>query len=676
MRNGRLKPHYLFFAAIIIFILLGASNCIPSPVSPTERPPEEPPIIPTTPDISATPIIDSPVLSDEFYEVVSLPPPTDNFTNTVAVFLLDVSTSIADLCEPEFQEWRTQVPEFFITYAHAYHSKERGRNEEFKIGWTTFPTRAEQPFNLNLESLSAFDNYNDWHGRLQNDLIPPSTGLGFADALDNTVEQLSDNEYSGYQKVIFLISETYLDYQRDSTEEVDTEKALITQSLNKIPADWRLYIIQLPCNQANNDYGQNRRLSDTGWWREILQDYAYIHLLDRNDLSTHKSVADALFMHNDDQVLNSLLPWEPQAGQHGWGWIDGNPATWQTDGDTNRLDITAVAINANGFQLNSDGNFPAHLNPFLFTYSHERQNADTGCPNYTWTFHGKDLTEDTIGIFWWQAQYPSPQLIINNVFPSTILSNPQSFGIAATLIGSPNFTACYRGRLNIDNEIHPDRKDINSLHWSEIAYEPSGTNLQFQVAVEIERYSGFPPISQRSDILIRSEQQIEVNFTPVLVEDSIHLACPTCSDSRSITTTVVSMAFDYAAARHYGLASDPVPQLFLLTGKSNDEQSLLDCTQGLNFQSGEAPEHNDKLKWDGLGSLLYAYPIPASIVDNSPSPDPARSIVVQIPQTWLVYCAYTDLLLQWSAEIGGSSVVCSLEQRTCEPKDNLALLSP
>jgi hypothetical protein len=650
----------------------------PNPAPPDYGTLNDPPTFPSDPTNQTLSDHTPPESNEE------LPLPQDSFRPTAAAFLVDVSTSINELCEPEIQTWRTAVPEFFITYAYNYHYIERGRDEDFQIGWSVFPPEEGASFDLKMRGLGGFGNYSEWNNEFTNDLKPNRDGLGFADVLASAVEELNMPRYNDHQKVIFLISETYLSYTHIK-DVVDEEKDRIIESLRNLPEGWQLYVVQLPCTGENTvnsvTYTAPRLYPDIIWWRTEIAKHAGIHLLDRDDLSGLSSVVGALFDHNDDDdSLKSLLPWQLEPGRHGWGWIDGQNVilengdfgAWQTDGDMSVLNLKVVAINAHGFQLDPAGIFDSHYNPLLYTYSHERQNPGLGCPNYIWTLRGKDSTEETVGIFWWHAQYPSYQIEITNALPMPA-DNPQSLFIEASILG-PYFKTCYKVQLIIGDESDLNNEDVASkLTWSDIPFNPSKTGLQFTVAVQIARMYSDNSVSQRPTILARSEQYIEVKFTPVLSGQSFSFGCPTCEVSRFSATTTVSMTFDYATISHYESDNVPVPQLFLLTDKSNDHQSTLGCTQE-NFPHGTVqPEHNDRFRWNAFESVYYAYQI-APNLDESSTENLARIINVDIPQTWLDYCAYTDLLLQWPEQISLSIVKCSLQEQACQSFDNLARL--
>lgn len=637
------------------------------------------------------------------------PPAEDDFTNTVAVFLLDVSTSIADLCEPEFQEWRAQIPEFIITYAHAYHHNEHGRNDEFKIGWATFPTRSGESLDLNPEGLNAFDDYAAWNSKLENDLATYESGMGFSRALDDAVEHLNDGKYNEYQKVIFLISETYLDYKRDSSSDVPDEQKSIEQSLNNIPEGWRLYIIQLPCQTVVDAYKKNRRDADIEFWDTTVQSIQSTptpiqstYLLHRDKLTTIKSVADALFKENNDPVLQSLLPWEPQTGRHGWGWIDGQkvvlqngaPAAWQTDGDTSSLNIMAVAVNTNGFQLFADnkpvGNRAYPLSnantSMLYNYIYSPQQVNDGaCKNYGWGFQPETSNQNTVGIFWWQASYPTLELTAT-VAPSITMNNPHSFSVIATLRGGDN--SCYQGQLKINDQIYrnaqgrPELRDIPDLSWYDIPYDPSKIPLQFPVIVEILRRNSII-VSQRPNILMPSpKQSVDINFTPVWQGTS----CPTCSISKTMTTTVVSLSFDYASHYHHGVPTPLNPEVYLLTketrrgqmaGPTDEEDE--GCNQGNLGKDNLLPIlNNDDYVLENHVPSLYAYKVDMDGdnigVETGPGPQFQTTITVKIPETWQTFCAYTQLLLQWPNELNKDnwrSILCTLEPGgSCEEHNN------
>lgn len=646
-----------------------------------------------TPDNDPT--TQTPVPSPGVVATETLPPPRDNFANTAAVFLLDVSTSIQDLCEPQFQEWRADIPQFFVTYAHAYHHNERGRNEEFKIGWATFPTPPGESLNLSLEGLNAFANYPEWNGKLENDLATYRDGLGFSDALDNVVKKLSGNEYNEYQKIIFLISDAYLNY-RNSSPEVTDEQGRISQSLKNIPEDWHLYIIQLPCNKADEEYPLDSLNRDIDYWHQTVQDINHVHLLHRNELSTLKSVADALFKNNNDTALQSLLPWEPQAGRYGWGWIDGqnitlengDPPTWQTDGDTIDLNITAVAIDTNGFQLFADsktvGNrvYPAPNSntSLLYTYYYNPQQiADGNCEIYEWGFQPQNSSDNTVGIFWWQASYPELELTVT-VDPPTVMNNPHSFSVNATLHDGDD--SCYQGQLKINGQIYlnaqgrPELRDIINLSWYDIPYDPSKIPLQFPVIVEILRRNSII-ISQRSNILMLSTTLVDINFTPVMHSSSIDLECPTCSISNPITKTVVSLTLDYASHHHYRVSAPLNPEIYLLTEKTRHRQIAIGCNQAKLGDVVPVLDNNDYVLQNNTPTL-YAYRLDIGNgnvwVETGLGPQFKTTITAKIPKSWQTYCAYTGLLLQWPDELNQDNwptILCPLEPgEACEEQNN------
>lgn len=652
---------------------------------------------PNTPMLTLLPVEENEIIS-------ILPKPTDQFTNTIVFFLLDISTSIEKLCEPEFQDWRTQIPEFLITYAHEYHYKTRGRNEEFKIGWATFPTTTA-PIEVTLNNLDYFDTYSNdtdsWHTKLTTALQTSSEGLGYENALNATIEGLGDKSYNEYQKIVILISDTYLSYTYPRSD-VEIEKAAITSALATIPDDWRLYVVQLPCTKTANYWSLQNIQDDTGFWSAEIQGYQdvigkefHINLLNRNNLSSVGNVVDRLFQ-SDDSVLQNLLPWDPQAKHHGWGRIlgqnislaDDSPANWFTYGDTSRLDITAVAINMPGFTLSAMGNPVAHSfsvsNPILHESNYTNQNSQNSCADYNWELKGIDIPTNSVGIFWWEAKYEIPQIHVN-VIPSLSMTNTTSFDVEATLAGGGNFTSCYQGRLKINDYIYGDAneevqfREINNLSWTNISYDANQMPPpKFSIVVEIvlKTSSAVLAESQKTDVM--------VYFFPELQNANISGQKDPNDSEKTITISTLNMEFSFITQEYYEPHAFPQPKIYLLTALTRREQK--------NWQQGEescvknnsentVPSHDDKYGLVVEEGQLYAYPDKDNdvfIVDNRLTDEGKISIAMQ--DYWLDACGYKRLFLEWDQNdqsINWPNVICDLSKRNelnelnqpCQPSE-------